>query len=141
MPVYLHFANLLVSKEAVHNKYSGGLEQFRLDYRINSDNENEEDVDLFSIAKMNIDEFDIDHLIAKGLQYDTELNRSDDFTIKSRYGSYLWATNWIVDNEIFAWHINTPQEQIDKAQTIANTTLDKLEEMYNNGTNPFATIK
>ncbi len=40
MPVYLHLANLIVDKAAVARKYAGGIEQFRLDYKIGEENYN-----------------------------------------------------------------------------------------------------
>ncbi len=53
MPVYLHLANLIVDKAAVDRKYAGGIEKFRLDYNIGGDNCNQEDDELFNIARMN----------------------------------------------------------------------------------------
>jgi hypothetical protein len=34
MPVYLDIFNLIVNKKAVAEKYSGGINQFRIDYNI-----------------------------------------------------------------------------------------------------------
>jgi hypothetical protein len=79
MPVYLHLANLIVDKAAVARKYAGGIEQFRLDYKIGEENYNQEDDELFNIARMNIDEFDIERLTSKGLHYEEEPEFSTEF--------------------------------------------------------------
>ena len=66
MPVYLHPANLIVNKKAIAERYKGGIEQFRKDFA----GENQyftEDVELFSLARMNPDEFDEAKLIDGGL--------------------------------------------------------------------------
>ena len=55
MPVYIHLANLFIKKSAVENKYEGGIVKFREDFFISGDNYNQEDNELFSIAKMNTD--------------------------------------------------------------------------------------
>ena len=60
MPVYLHLANLIVLKSSVVKSYRGGLEKFRLDHHINNESLNQEDDLLFSITRMNVDEFDLD---------------------------------------------------------------------------------
>jgi len=74
MPVYIHLANLFIKKSAVENKYKGGIVKFREDFFISGDNYNQEDNELFSIAKMNTDEFDLDYLFSKGLDYEVNLH-------------------------------------------------------------------
>lgn len=81
MPVYLHISNLIIDKKAIIKNYAGGIEQFRIDYEIPHSEINQEDDELCSLGKMNADEFDIDSLIAKGLSYDVDKQKSDDFTI------------------------------------------------------------
>jgi len=140
MPVYIHLANLFIKKSAVENKYEGGIVKFREDFFIGGDNYNQEDNELFSIAKMNTDEFDLDYLISNGLDYEVNLHTSIDFTIKSRYGDYEWQCDWINDNNLFAWHINANANLIAKAIALGNLTKDKIEEMFEKKENPFATI-
>jgi hypothetical protein len=70
MPVYLHIFNLIIDKKAIIKKYSGGIEQFRIDYKIPQSEINQEDDELFSLGQMGTDEFDIESLINKGLNYD-----------------------------------------------------------------------
>lgn len=141
MPTYLHLANLIVNKTAILNKYEGGLAQFRIDYPVYENNYNQEDNELYAIARMNIDEFDIDNLINKGLDFDEELQFSPDFTLIARFSTYLWETNWIKDNTIFAWHIDADIALINKADAISETTVEEIELMFSNGEKPFATIK
>lgn len=140
MPVYIHLANLFIDKAAIVKKYDGGLEQFRTDYSIGGENYNQEDNEIISIAKMNMDEFDLLSLLTKGLHYDKTLPYSTDFTLRSRYGTYLWNTEWISDNEVFAWHKQANIELIAKAIAIGNETIQRLEELAMQGKNPFATI-
>ncbi|MCF8430165.1 MAG: hypothetical protein K9G64_08545 [Bacteroidia bacterium] len=141
MPIYLHLANLIVNKTAITNKYEGGLAQFSIDYPINENNYNQEDNELYAIARMKIDEFDLDDLINKGLAFDEALQFSPDFILIARYSTYLWETNWISDNTIFAWHIHAGIAFIDKANAISNTTVEDIQIMFSKGENPFATIK
>ncbi len=140
MPIYLHLANLILDKTAVKQKYTGGIEQFRVDYAIHEDDYNQEDHELFAIATMNVDEFDIERLIDSGLHFDEKLQYSTDFTLKPRHGNYLWKTDWIVDNMVFAWHIKADPDLISKANAIANQTMDYISKQFEKGGNPFATI-
>jgi hypothetical protein len=50
MPVYIHLANLILDKQAVERKYSGGLDQFRKDYDICKEGPSTEDNEIFSLA-------------------------------------------------------------------------------------------
>lgn len=47
MPVYLDLFNLIVNKKAVTGKYSGGINQFRIDFVIPNAAINQEDDELF----------------------------------------------------------------------------------------------
>ena len=141
MPTYIHLANLIIDKKAVISKYIGGLEQFRIDYKIGGENFNQEDDQLFSIARMNVDEFNIDALVELGLSYDYENSFSNDFVIRPRYGTYLWPADWVEDNEIFAWHKECDADLIEKANKIAETTMDEIEKAFARGEEPFNTIK
>lgn len=140
MPIYIHLANLIIPKKVIASKYDGGIEGFRTDFNIGEDNYNQEDSMLFSISKMNVDEFYIEFLVQKGLHFDIENQFSTDFVILVRYGSYLWDTPYIQDNTIFAWHIDSPQSSIDKAIAIGNQSIESIEKQFEKGENPFATI-
>ena len=96
MATYVHIYNLIIRKQAVIEKYSGGIEQFRIDYNIPSSEINQEDDELFSLGQMNGDQFDVDSLISKGLSFDAEQQKSDDFVILYRYGDLFWETNCII---------------------------------------------
>lgn len=137
MPIYIQTFNLVINKTAVAEKYVGGIEQFRQDYNIATGNINEEDEHLFSLGRMNIDDFDIDALIENGLHYDDVNLRSDDFTIAQRYGGLTWEVNWLQSNDAFVWHNNTNINAIGKAQKIGNATMNEIEAMFDNGEKPF----
>lgn len=140
MPIYLHLATLIIDKEAIKRKYKGGITQFQIDYSTNSDNFHQEDHELFALAAMNVDEFNVEKLMEKGLDFDQKNQTSKDFTIKPRYGDYLWKPVWIKDNELFAWHQDASLELIKKADKIAHTNMDELSLQYEKGKDPFATI-
>jgi len=140
MPVYIELANLIVPKPVIEKKYAGGADQFRTDYSIDGDNYHQEDDLLFSISRMNCDDYDLKKLVEKGLDYDFKEGRSTDFTILSRYGGVLWDMDWLEYNGMFAWHINTEEEKIDMARKRNELTMDKISEMFELGMNPFKTI-
>ncbi len=141
MPVYLDIFNLIIDKKAIIEKYSGGIEQFRIDYEIPLSEINQEDDELFSLGQMNVDEFDIDSLIAKGLSYDTDGQKSDEFTILCRYGDFLWDVSWLKHNGVFAWHVDTHPDLTLKMDMICNMTMDEIATEMEKGNYLFSTIK
>lgn len=141
MAVYQHIFNLIISKKRRNRKYTGGIEQFRKDYNIPSSEINQEDDELFSIARMNADEFDIDSLISKGLSFDIEGQKSDDFTIVYRYGDIFWDVKWLKNNKVFAWHIETSSDIVLKVDEISNMTWDYINEQMKKGNNLLKTIR
>lgn len=142
MPVYLHLANLVFSKEAISTKYKGGKNQFRIDFQIGISKVNQEDDELFLIAKMNIDEFNFAELIEKGLSYDSVNNYSSDFVAITRYGGSIWSVDWLIENNTFAWHSQCADNQKEKAIEVGEKmTMDKIQELQEKGINVFETIK
>ena len=140
MPIYIELANLIVQKSIVKSKYKGGVETFINDFSIKKDNRHQEDDLLFSISKMNCDEFNVDTFVEKGLDYNFESDKSTDFTILSRYGGILWKVDWLDFNDMFAWHINTEKDKIEMAKKRNELTMDKISEIFDLGLNPFNTI-
>jgi len=76
MAVYLHIYNLIISKKAVTEKYKGGGFLFRKDYYPSLSGIHQEDDEMFSLAQMNVDKFDIDRLISNGLSFDKDKHTS-----------------------------------------------------------------
>lgn len=140
MPVYLHICNLIIPKEVVKAKYHGGMEQFRLDYGLPGSEINQEDDCLFCLCKMNADEFDLDSLMAKGIDYNTLFQSSADFNIVSRYSGALWETKWLQHNMVFAWHKEEYPILINRAKQISEMTLEQLEMARRNGKTLLDTI-
>jgi hypothetical protein len=126
MPIYIDIFSLILDKKVVAQKYHGGLAQFRIDYHIPASEINEEDDELFSLGQMNADEFDLAALVAKGLSYDDKLLRSDDFTITCRYGDILWKVDWLEENGVFAWHVNTQSAQKQRAIQISEMFVSEI---------------
>jgi hypothetical protein len=143
MAIYLRNFNLIINKKAVIEKYAGGIEQFRKDYNIPASEINEEDDELFSLGQMNVDPFEshIDDLISKGLDFDLVQNRSDDFTIASRFSDLFWKVDWLKQNYVFAWHIDTSNEIKLKVEEISNTSMDEIAEQFDKGNNLLKTIR
>ena len=142
MPVYLDLANLVFEKRLLDQKYFGGCEQFRLDWNTINSEANEEDDELISLASMNIDAFEIDKLIERGLEFNSDLQYSNDFVAISRYGGAHWVTDWLNNNDTFAWHVNCDAKQKERAVQIGEVmTMDKIQELGDKGINVFKTIK
>jgi len=55
---------------------------------------------LFSLVKMNADEFDIDELIDNGLSYNDNVQTSNDFAIYSKYGGAFWELENLRESKI-----------------------------------------
>ena len=141
MATYVHIYNLIIRKQAVIEKYLGGIEQFRIDYNIPSSEINQEDDQLFSLGQMNADQFDVNSLISKGLSFDAEQQKTNDFVILYRYGDLFWEANWIEHNKVFVWHIDTSSEILLKVDEISNMTMDDINEQLEKGNNLFKTIR
>jgi hypothetical protein len=95
MPIHIHLANLIIRKTAIDKKVVGGFHAFRSSLLFQGNKLNQEDDEVFSLTRMNPDEFDIDTLIALGLDYNESTYSSSDFTIVTRYGGMLWEVDWL----------------------------------------------
>ena len=123
MPIVIDLSNLVLPKDTVAQYYEGGVEQFREDY-INEDYpRNEEDDELFSLSKMNPDEFNLSKLMDKGFNYDTETQTSKHFVILQKYAGMLWEVDWLKLENWYFYHINCSQEQKDKVHHFMNEVL------------------
>ncbi len=140
MPIYIYLANLIIEKKTVEKKYKGGVAKFRKDYLSRTPTNSQEDDELFSIARMNRDEFEIDNLVDNGLHFDEKTWTSTDFVIILRYGSYLWKLDWIEDNNVFAWHKECNPKLINRANVIAETTFDDIQKAFERGEQLLDTI-
>ncbi len=140
MPTYIHLANLIFEKKTIQEKYHGGIEQFRLDYDFSEESVNQEDDVLFSLTAMNIGDFQVDLLVAKGLYFDGVAQSSTDFVAIERYGDFNWKYEGLEHNNVFVWHVNTPIQKIEKAKEIGNMLMDDLLKLIDAGENPLKTI-
>ena len=142
MPIYLDLANLLFDKKRLEEKYHGGCQQFRLDWKVEQSAKHQEDDELICLVAMNIDAFDIQKLMDAGLAFDTEQQHSDDFVAISRYGGAHWSTDWLHTNEVFAWHVKCkPKQKIRAIQIGEEMTMDEMQELADKGMNVLKTIK
>jgi hypothetical protein len=131
----------LLKSKLLKIKYFGGLEAFKENYPWGDDFNNQEDDELFAIASMNSDEHEIEELTLRGLSFDVELQRSDDFTIVNRYGGAEWSVSWLEHGYSFAWHIYAKENYIAQAKGVDLMTMDKIGELFEEGNNPFKTIR
>jgi len=133
MPIYLHLSNLVFDKRILEKKYPGGLKQFRLDTKFDRIERSEEDGLICSLPAMNVEDFDLEPFVDKGLHWDAEAQRSDDFMAISRYGGPHWQVAWLeVDSEEYptvAWHQHTDPRIIARAKEILNMTLGEIDRL------------
>jgi hypothetical protein len=90
---------------------------------------------------MNIDEFDIYRLTAKGLHYDEEKDFSTDFVIKRRFDEPLWSAPWLQYTLLFAWHITAKPEQIARTHEIGKMTFDEIDKHKARGIELFGPVR
>ena len=91
---------------------------------------------------MNLDEFEIDKLIERGLEFNSDLQCSNDFVAISRYGGVHWEVDWLNNNDTFAWHVNCDPKQKERAVQIGEVmTMDKIQELGDKGIDVYKTIK
>jgi hypothetical protein len=79
MPTYIHLANLIINKSAIEQKVKGGCKAFREHNIFTNIELNQEDNDVFSLTRMNPDEFDTGTLQEMGLDYNEKEDTSTDF--------------------------------------------------------------
>ena len=141
MPTYIHLANIIINKSAIEQKVKGGCAAFR-EHKIFTNIElNQEDNDVFSLTRMNPDEFDTGSLQEMGLDYNEKEDTSNDFTMVTRYGGILWKVDWLEQNGIYAWHVNSSPEEINLAKEKSNMLMDEFIEIAERGENPCPVIR
>lgn len=137
MPIYRQLSNLIIPLATIESKYAGGADAFRKEYIIPHLSINQEDNELFSLSAMNPQEFDIQALLSKGLEFDFNRQYSKDFVIVSRYDGKLWSADWLNNNGVFAWHKECSQEQINKAIELSKLSMDEISKLFEVGVDPF----
>ena len=141
MPIYIHLANLIINKSAIEQKVKGGCAAFR-EHKIFTNIElNQEDNDVFSLTRMNPDEFDTGTLQEMGLDYNEIEDKSTDFTMVTRYGGVLWKVVWLEQNGIYAWHVNSSPEETNLAKEKSNMFMSDAIKQIEQGENPFPVIR
>ena len=142
MPIHLELANLVFDKKLLDQKYTGGCVQFRIDWHIMDSELHQEDDELISIGAMNVDDFTIEKLTDRGLEFDSDSQSSNDFVAISRYDGEHWTTDWLKCNAVFAWHENCDPKQKERAVEIGERmTMDQIQELFDRGINVFTTIR
>jgi len=120
MPVFIHFANLIIPKAIVRAKYPGGIDGFLKENDFTGKNHNQEDDELFVISRKFVHEFDLGMLIKKGFDYDKKAHFSNDFVLLPFKGKAPWSVDWLETNGVFAWHKDTHPDLVKRANFIAH---------------------
>lgn len=141
MPIHIHLANLIICKSAIEKKVCGGSYSFRNSLLFQGNQLNQEDDEVFSLTRMNPDEFDIDTLIALGLDYNEQTFSSTDFTIVTRYGGMLWKVDWLEHDTTYAWHVHADPSLINLAKSKSDMLMDDVVEMLEKGEQPFPVLR
>ena len=141
MPIYIHLANLIINKSAIEQKVKVGCAAFS-EHKIFTNIElNQEDNDVFSLTRMNPDEFDTGTLQEMGLDYNEKEDTSTDFTMVTRYGGILWKVDWLEQNGIYTWHVNSSPKEINLAKEKSNMFMSDAIKQIEQGENPFPVIR
>lgn len=141
MPTYIHLANLIINKSAIEQKVKGGCAAFREQKIFTNIELNQEDNDLFALTRMNPDEFDTCTLQEMGLDYNEKEDTSTDFTMVTRYGGILWKVDWLEQNGIYAWHVNSSPKEINLVKEKSNMLMSDAMKQIEQGENPFPVIR
>ena len=141
MPTYIHLANLIINKSAIEQKVKGGCATFREQKIFTNIELNQEDNDVFSLTRMNPDEFDTGTLQEMGLDYNEKEDTSTDFTMVTRYGGILWKVDWLEQNGIYTWHVNSSPKEINLAKEKSNMFMSDAIKQIEQGENPFPVIR
>lgn len=142
-------SNLIMAFDMANHRLSSRskpitqTETFQRVWLPNAQNDtSQEDDELICLARMNIDEFDIDALIRAGLSYDEEQGYSEDFVALTRYGGAIWEEKWLSYNSTYAWHIDCKKWQKEKALYISEEMrMEEISKLLDEGVEVFQTIK
>jgi Leucine-rich repeat (LRR) protein len=101
MSIQLQFYNLIIPKELISKKYSGGYKNFSKNY---PNNTFQEDNELVSFSFMNQDDVDwfCSELAQNGLDYSN--NRSNDFVVTEFVFGNLWDVDWLERDSHHCWY-------------------------------------
>jgi hypothetical protein len=102
MSIALEFFNVIVPKRVLQDRYPGGADQYKQDAPPFSYAEDEA---LTRVAFMNSTEVSeyIDTLLAKGLVYDEDLERADDFSVLTNMWGPSWEVAWLEYDTAKCW--------------------------------------
>jgi hypothetical protein len=59
----------------------------------------------------------------------------------TRYGGVLWKVDWLEQNGIYAWHVNSSPEEINLAKEKSNMFMSDAIKQIEQGKNPFPVIR
>jgi hypothetical protein len=137
MPINTDLSQVVFRIAIITEKYAGGVEQFKEDFKFSLGKYNMEDNELLSMVAMNAEDIDlvqaaeIFHRIVDDENY---IIGSDDFVVINRYGGKMWNCDWVTsDNEdypVFFWDIQASERAIEEALERCDCTVNEIETRY-----------
>lgn len=143
MPLWIHLANLIITKQAVEAKYPGGVAAFRAEHGIgDEDTYDQEDGELFGLSAMNSSELQsrAGTLIDLGFTYSETDTAANEFALLTRYGGVVARPAWLQFNSMYAWHTSCPAALQAKAQQVMGMDVDDFISLRERGEWPSGAI-
>lgn len=134
MAIYLHICTIIINKQAIHDKYAGGLAQFKVDFHFTASDMHQEDKRLVSFGMWDQDQFDIQALVEAGLEYHESDPQTSDILVIYRYND-AGDNGWLHHNQVFAWHIDAGEKELHLVETISNMAVDDINVLRDMGHN------
>jgi hypothetical protein len=58
-----------------------------------------------------------------------------------RLHGFFWQVDWLKDNTVFAWHVDSNEKEIAEVSRISNMTFDEIHEVRLKGRELFNAIR
>jgi hypothetical protein len=125
MPIYCENLQLVILKEKLIEKYQGGIEQFKIEFKWD-EKVDHEDQELISLVSM-VNSFPT----PKGLHRDDKTMTLQDFVIVARYvnPALSWEVEWCDTNKVYILHKDCKLSSYYKAMELGNLSIDKIDEL------------
>ena len=137
MPICTDLSQVVFRKSIVSDKYPGGIEQFKTDFKFSSGKYNAEDNELISFVAMNADELDLDQTannFHRIIDKEGYIIGSNDFVVVNRYGGKSWDNQWLTGYEdnvsVFFWDITANEASIKEAKARSSCPMNEIETRY-----------
>ncbi len=103
MSIALEFFNVIIPKQVLEARYPGGVAQYKQDAPAFSFAEDEVLTRVAFMSSAEVSEY-IDTLLAKGLVYDEDKERADDFSVLTNMWGPSWEVAWLEYDMAKCWY-------------------------------------